>query len=119
VIQVSGFAQSQTATAPTTITGTIGDGSGLVNALMIKVGGGTPMLWHASSGSVTFISGTAGGTCPGFIAPNADITCALETIKVQFSVNAPSGSGGAGARSASVATQVDVPAIRLTYTPGS
>ena len=39
----------------------------------------------------------------------------LETNRVRFTMTSP-GAGGAGARSAGIATEVDVPAMRLTYT---
>jgi hypothetical protein len=42
---------------------------------------------------------------------------ALETMHVHFTTSAAGGSGGAGARQASLSIDTDVPAMRLTYTP--
>lgn len=117
VVEVSGFAQTSNAAAPVSVSGTIGDGSGSVNAMFLQVGsGGTVTQWPAATGTASFTSGAAGATCPGF-TPTPLVTCALETMHVHFSANATSGSGGAGARQASLATDVDVPAMRLTFTP--
>ena len=118
LVEVSGFAQSSSATAPTTVSGTIGDGTGIVNALMIQVGsGGSVTKWTAGTGTVSFRSDPAGAACPNFTAPNPHITCALETKHVQFSANAASGSGGAGPRQVSLSSEASVSAMRLLYTP--
>jgi hypothetical protein len=119
LIEVSGFAESAGGTAPASVAGTIGDGTGIVNAFLLQVGaGGTVTQWPATSGTVSFASDAAGVACPGF-TPTPIVTCALETMHVRFTASAPSGSGGAGARQASVPLVVDVPAMRLTYTPMS
>jgi len=116
LVEVSGFAQSATATPPASLTGTIGDGTGLVNGLLLAVGnGGSVTEWRSTSGTASFSSSAPGAACPNFTA-TGNITCTLETMRVRFAVNAPNGTGGAGARSASVATEVDVPTMRLTYT---
>lgn len=116
LVEVSGFAQNTTATPPTSLSGTIGDGTGFVNGLLLAVGtGGAVTEWRPTTGTASFASSAPGAACPNFPAkPN--ITCTLETLRVRFTVSAPNGSGGAGARSASVATDVDVPTMRLTYT---
>lgn len=115
ILEVSGFAQSGNATAPSSVSGTIGDGS--VNGLMLQTAaGGAVTEWFASSGTASFASDAAGAACPGFTA-TAKLTCALETMHVHFAISASSGSGGAGARQASMPTDVDVPAMRLTFTP--
>ena len=116
LVEVSGFARSGTGTAPTSVTGTIGDGTGVVNALFLKVGAaGAVTEWFANSGSVAFSSDAATTACPsGVVAPN--LTCALETMHVHFSANAPTGTGGAGARQAAIATDMAVPTLRLTFT---
>jgi hypothetical protein len=117
LIEVSGFAQSAGATPPSAVSGTIGDGSGIVNAMLLQVAaGGAVTQWRASTGTVSFSSDAPGAACPGFV-PTAVITCALETMHVRFTANAPSGTGGAGARNATLATETDVPAMRLTYSP--
>lgn len=117
LIEVSGFAQSAGSTAPSAVNGTIGDGTGIVNALLLHVGAaGAVTQWNASSGSASFSSDAPGAACPGF-TPTPKITCALETMHVRFVATAPSGSGGAGSRQATLATDADVPAMRLTYTP--
>ena len=115
LVETSGFAQSASATAPDSVSGTIGDGTGIVNGLLLSVGaGGSVTEWFASSGTASFVSGAAGGVCQNFpTSPN--VTCALETVRVHFSGNATSGTGGAGARHAAVAADVDVPGLRLTY----
>ena len=114
LIEVAGFAQANTATPPASVNGAIGDGSGIVNGTLLTVGnGGSVTEWRANAGTVSFASTPSTTACPNF-APTGNIVCTLETMRVRFSMNAPSGSNGA--RSASVATEVDVPAMRLTYT---
>ena len=116
LVEVSGFAESATATAPTSVSSTIG-GGGFVNGLLLGVGAaGAVTEWRATTGTVSFTSGTAGAACPNYPA-SSPITCALETLRVRFSINAPSGSGSEGARSATIDTEVDVPTMRLTYAP--
>jgi hypothetical protein len=119
LIEVSGFAQSAGSSAPTAVTGTIGDGTGVVNALMLQVGaGGAVTKWNAATGTASFSSDAPppGAACPGF-TPTPVVTCALETMHVRFTASAPSGSGGAGSRQATLTTAAAVPAMRLTYTP--
>jgi hypothetical protein len=114
VIEVSGFAQNATSTAPTSVSGSIG--TGFVNAMFVQVGtGGSVTQWHAGSGTVSFTSDAAGSACPGF-TPTPIVTCAMETMHVTFNVSSTGGTNGAGARQASVTTTVDVPTMRLTYT---
>jgi hypothetical protein len=116
LIEVSGFAQSATGTPPASVSGTIGDGTGVVNGLLLAVGnGGSVTEWPASAGTVSFASTASGTACPNF-PPSGNISCTLETMRVRFTMNASGGTGGASARSAAVATDVDVPAMRLTYT---
>jgi hypothetical protein len=117
LVEVSGFAQASGTTAPSSVSGTIGDGTGVVNALFLQIAaGGSVTQWNAGSGTVTFSSDAPGATCPNF-TPTAKVTCALETMHVQFTANATSGSGGAAARQASLTTSVAVPAMRLTIIP--
>ena len=116
VVEVSGFAQSGTATAPAAVSGTIGDGTGIVNGYLLSVGAaGSVTEWFASSGSASFSSGVAGSACQNF-TPTATVTCSIEMMRIHFSANAPSGSQGASGRQATVGVDVDVPAMRLTYT---
>jgi hypothetical protein len=116
IIELAGFAANpDSRSPPTTHTGTFGDGTGMVNGLMLQVGaGGAVTTWHATSGSVSFSSGVAGAACPGF-TPTPIVTCAIETMRVRFTVFATTLTGGAS-RQASVDTDVDVPTMRLTYT---
>jgi len=115
LLEVSGFAQSSTTTAPSSVSGTVGDGTGVVNGLLLSVAaGGSVTEWFASAGSVSFTPSATGSACPNF-TPTANLTCTLETIRVHFTITAPATAGGSG-RQASVATDVDVPAMRLTYT---
>jgi hypothetical protein len=115
LIEVSGFAQSSTTSAPSSVSGTIGDGTGIVNAMLIQVGnGGTVTKWNAGSGTASFSSDSPGATCPSFTA-QPRVTCSLESSRVHFSANASSGS--AGSRRAAIASDVSVPGIRLTFTP--
>jgi hypothetical protein len=114
LIEVSGFAQNSTSTPPVSVSGSIG--TGFVNAMFLQVGNaGAVTQWHAGSGTVAFTSDAPGAACPGF-TPTPIVTCAMETMHVTFNVSATGGSGGAGARQASVSTTVDVPTMRLTYT---
>ena len=115
LVEVSGFA-SATGAPPTSVSGTIGDGGGIVNGMLLAVGnGGAVTEWRATSGTASFVSDAPGAACPNF-TPSANVTCQLETMHVHFTMIAPSGSGGAGARHAAVGVDVDVPAMRLTYT---
>jgi hypothetical protein len=114
LVEASGFAQAGGTTAPSSVSGTIGDGTGLVNALFLQVAaGGSVTQWNASSGSVSFSSDAPGAACPNF-TPTAKVTCSLETMHVQFTANA---SNASGARQASIPTSVAVPAMRLTIIP--
>ena len=117
LIEVSGFAQSTSSTPPTSISGTIGDASNIGNGMLLQVGtGGAVTQWRPTSGSASFSSDAPGVACPGF-TPTPKITCALETMHVRFTETAAIGSGGAGARQATLSTDTGVPAMRLTYTP--
>lgn len=117
LIVVSGFARGTQSTPPPGVTGTIGDGSGAANAMFLQVGaGGAVTKWHAVSGTSSFTSDLAKAACPGFVATPV-VSCALDTMHVRFTASALSGSGGAGARQATLSSDADVPAIRLTYTP--
>lgn len=116
LVEVSGFAASATNASPTSVSGTIGDGSGIVNGLLLSVAsGGAVTEWRATSGTASFVSDAPAAACPNFTA-SANVTCKLETMRVHFTINAPSGSDNSGARQATVGTDVDVPAMRLTYT---
>jgi hypothetical protein len=114
IIEVSGFAQSAAATAPTSVNGTIG-GGGFVNAMLLQVGtAGAVAEWSANTGTVSFSSDAPGAACPGFTS-TATVACAIETMHVHFTAAASTGIGGTGSRQATLATDVDVPAMRLTY----
>jgi hypothetical protein len=116
LVEASGFAQNSTATPPTSLSGTIGDGNGFVNGLLLSVGdGGAVTEWRPNTGTISFSSTPSSTPCPNFPV-SGYIICTLETMRVRFSMSAPNGTNGAGARSASIATEVDVPAMRLTYT---
>jgi len=114
LIEVSGFAENATTTAPASLDGTIGTGA--VNALFLKVAsGGVVTQWNANTGTISFSSDAPTVACP-VPNPAANTTCTIETMHVHFDVTAASGSGGAAARHATVASDVDVPTMRLTYT---
>ena len=116
LVEASGFAQNNTGTPPTSLSATIGDGSGFVNGLLLSVGdGGAVTEWRPNSGTVSFSSTPSTTACPNF-PPSGNITCTLETMRVRFAMAAPNGTNGASARSASISAEVDVPAMRLTYT---
>jgi hypothetical protein len=114
LIEVSGFAQSATATAPTSVSGSIGTGA--VNALFLKVAtGGAVTEWFANAGTISFSSDAATVACP-VANPSANTTCAIETMHVHFNVTAANDANGGAGRHAIVATDVDIPTMRLTYT---
>jgi len=116
VVEVGGFAQTSTSTPPPSLSATIADGSGAANGLLLTVAeGGVVTEWRAGSGTVSFSSLASGGACPNFPL-TGNITCTLETMRVRFTMTAPSGTGGASGRSAAVSTDVDVPTMRLNYT---
>lgn len=114
LIEVDGFAQTATATAPSSVSGSIGTGD--LNALFLKVAtGGAVTQWSANTGTISFSSDAPTVACP-VANPSANISCAIETMHVHFNVNAASGTDAAPARHAIVATDVDIPTMRLTYT---
>lgn len=116
LVEASGYAPTATPPA-STMTGAIGDGTGIANGLMLRVAtGGAVTQWTANSGSMTFHNGTPGAACPGFTA-TPHVTCALETLQAGFALAAASGTGGAAGQTTRVDVVQDVPGIRLTYTP--
>lgn len=116
LVEVSGFAENGTSTPPTTVSGTIGDGTGIVNGHFIQVGnGGSVTMWDANTGTVSFRSDAPSGSCPNFTPPNPGLSCALETTHFQFTANAAGGSGGAGARQASLASETAVSSMKMIY----
>ena len=111
LMEVGGFAQNQTATPPTSVSGTIGDGTGIVNGLMLEVGSGGSVVMHsAGSGTASFVSGAPGAACPEFTNAPGFVTCALETMTVHFTMTA-------GTLTASHPSDVDAPGMRLFFTP--
>lgn len=117
VVEVSGFKQTGGTSAPSSVTGTIGDGTGVVNALFLQVAaGGAVTEWHANAGSVTIASdsGSVGSPCPGF-TPTPIVSCVMETMHVHFTATTPTGTGGASAKHATLSTDVDVPTMKLIY----
>ncbi|MEQ1690819.1 MAG: hypothetical protein ABMA00_06005 [Gemmatimonas sp.] len=116
IVQTSGFAQSATSTAPTSVSGTIGDGTGLVNGQLFQVSGNSVGTFNYSSGTASFVSSAPSGPCPNG-NPEPRTVCTLETMTVKFNVSATQSLTSSLMRTASVATEVAVPAMRLTYTP--
>jgi hypothetical protein len=114
IVEVGGFAQTPTGAAPASVSATIGDGTGAVNGRLLQVAtGGAVTELAANSGSASFVSDAATEACPGYTPP-PNITCAMERMHVKFTI---SGEGAGGTKSASQTEVVDVPAMRLTYTP--
>lgn len=114
LVEISGFAQSATTSAPTSVGGTIGTGA--VNALFLKVAtGGAVTEWDANTGTVSFSSDDATVACP-VANPAPNIACTIETMHVHFDVSAANDVSGGSGRHATVATDVDIPTMRLTYT---
>jgi hypothetical protein len=117
LIEVSGFAQNASASVPESVSGTIGDGTGIVNGNFWQVGAtGTATQWHAGLGTASFTSDTTsapGAPCPGF-TNTPKVTCSIEAMDVHFSL--ASSMGTLGSHTASVPVNVGVPAMRLTYT---
>lgn len=114
LVEISGFAQSGTATAPTSVSGTIGTGA--VNALFLKIAtGGAVTQWDADAGTVSFSSDAPTVACP-VANPAPNIACTIETMHVHFDVSAANDVSGGSGRHATVATDVDIPTMRLTYT---
>jgi hypothetical protein len=115
IVEVAGFAQVATGAAPTAVSGTVGGGTGSINGRLLQVGnGGAVTEWEATAGSASFASDAPTAGCPGYTAP-PNITCAIEQMHVSFTL-----TGSATGGSTKTATQtetVDVPAMRLTYTP--
>jgi hypothetical protein len=117
VVQTSGFAQSSTGTAPSSVSGPIGDGSGIINGQLLLIGAnGTVSTFNYSSGSASFRSDAQGAQCPK-INPSPATVCTIETMHVTFTVSATQSPTGSLMKQASVTTEVSVPAMRLTYTP--
>jgi hypothetical protein len=117
LIEVSGYANSGSGGAPSSVSAAIGDGAGIVNGRFFRVSdNGAVTEWTPTTGSASFVSDAAAGACPGF-TPTSTITCALETMHVHFTATAPNGTGAAGSQQVSVMTDQPAPAMRLTYTP--
>jgi hypothetical protein len=114
VMEVSGFAQNQTATAPSSVSGPLGTGA--VNALFLNVAtGGVVTQWNGNNGTISFTSDAPTGACP-VANPSANMTCTIETMHVRFDVTAANPNGGSTARHGVIATEVAIPTMRLTYT---
>lgn len=116
IVQTSGFKSSTTSTAPSSHSGTIGDGTGVVNGQLLQVSGNTVSTFNYSSGTASFTSSAPSGPCPNG-NPEPRTVCTLEMMTVKFSVSATQSATGSLMKNASVATEVAVPTIRLTYTP--
>jgi hypothetical protein len=108
IVEVGGFAPSNTESVS-------GPLSTVLNGLLLSVGNaGSVTEWFASSGSASLVSSATATPCPN-LPTTPNLTCTLETMHVNFSIVAPSTSSGGSGRRASV-PDVDVPAMRLTYT---
>jgi hypothetical protein len=117
VVQTSGFAQSSSGTAPSAVSGTIGDGTGIVNGQLLLVdSNGSVSTFNYSTGTASFRSDAPSGACPK-TNPAPATVCTLETMHVQFTVSATQSITGSLERHASITTEAAVPAMRLTYTP--
>ncbi|MEO5568550.1 MAG: hypothetical protein ABIR92_08660 [Gemmatimonadaceae bacterium] len=117
VVQTSGFAQSSGGTAPTAVSGTIGDGTGIVNGQLLQVAAnGSVATFNYSSGTASFRSDAPSGACP-LTNPAPATTCSIETMHVRFNVSATQSPTGSLMRNASITGEMAVPAMRLTYTP--
>jgi hypothetical protein len=115
LIEVSGYAATGSGGAPSSVSGTVGDGD--VNThLFSAAADGSVTEWLPAGGSASFLSDAPSGACPG-VTSTGTITCSLETMHVHFSVQATGGRGATTTRQAAVTTDVPVPAMRLTYTP--
>jgi hypothetical protein len=115
VVEVSGFAQSSSSTAPTTVSGPIG--TGIINGQLLQVQpNNTVAVWNYSTGSASFASDAPSGACPNG-SPQPKLTCSIENMTVTFNVTAAQSASSNLTRSASVPVSVTVPALRLTYTP--
>lgn len=114
VMEVSGFAQNSTTTAPSSVSGPIGTGA--VNALLLNVAnGGVVTQWNGNNGTISFSSDAPTAACP-VANPSPNMTCAIETMHVRFDVTAANANNGSEARHASIAAEVAIPTMRLTYT---
>jgi hypothetical protein len=118
VVQVSGFAQSSTSTAPTSVSGNIGTGAINGQLLQVLANGSNAAIavWNYSTGNASFTSDAPSGSCPNG-SPQPKLTCTTETMHVTFNIQAAQSQGSSITRSASVPVEVTVPALRLTYTP--
>ena len=118
LFEVGGFAQNGSATAPSSVSGTIGVAGNIGNGIMLQVGnGGTVTEWRANGGTASFASDAAGAACPNF-TNTARVTCTLETMHVSFNVTGATTAGTSGAPlTAALPATADVQAMRLTYAP--
>lgn len=116
LIDVGGFAQGGP-TPPSSVSGAVAAGG---SARFIQLAdGGAVTEWFDTAGPLSFVSDstTPGGPCPGF-NPIPRVTCTTEIMHVQFDIQASGSSDGTqGTRHATLATTVDVPTMRLDYTP--
>jgi len=117
IVQTSGFAPSATSTAPSAVSGTIGDGSGIVNGQLLQVGANNSVAtFNFSAGSASFSSDAPTSPCPNG-NPEPRTVCTLESMRVTFSVTATESMTSSLARHAWMTNEATVPTIRLTYTP--
>ena len=114
MIDVGGYAAGGSA-APNAASGPLAGGVGNARFFQLAPGGATTE-WFVSSGTASFISDslTKGPACPGFTA-TTHIKCTIETLHVHFDAAAAGGSNGATARHATLATDVEIPTMRLDY----
>jgi hypothetical protein len=115
MIDVGGYLAGG-ATAPSAVSGGLAGGVGNARFFQIAAGGATTE-WFVNSGTASFSSDASASrpACPGFTA-TAHVTCSIETLHVHFDAQSAGGSNGAGARHATLGTDVDLPAMRLDYT---
>jgi hypothetical protein len=107
IVEVGAFSPSNA----TSVSGSLSD---VLNGLLLSVGaGGSVTEWFAVGGSASIASSAAGAPCPNFPA-QPRITCSLETMHVSFSIAGSTHTSSSTGRQASV-SDVDVPAMRLTY----
>jgi hypothetical protein len=114
MIDVGGYAAGGAA-PPNAASGPLAGGVGNARFFQLATGGATTE-WFVNSGTASFTSDalTKGPACPGF-TPTPHITCTIETLHVHFDASAASGSNGATARHATLATDVELPTMRLDY----
>lgn len=112
---LGGFNQVSGSTPPTSVVGSIGStATSSLTAHLFSVSGTQVSAWHASAGTSSLSATATSEACPGF--SGSGMTCVKSTMATSFNITTTiPGSGSAGTRTMSTASEQAVPGIRLAF----